>query len=104
MRRISAYIAAALVIAAPAAAASARAKLKITDATPMTIRGTAFHRHERVRITVQQPKAISTRRVRATVAGTFVASFPNVKVRRCQAWSVTAVGSRGSHATLVRRP
>ena len=40
----------------------------------------------------------------ASSSGTFTVTFPSVKVKRCQSLSVTAVGSDGSHAVLVRRP
>jgi hypothetical protein len=106
MRRASLCIAALLAIASPLAGAAEtrHAKLTIVKASSMTVRGIDFHRGERVRVTVHQPKAISTRHVTATRAGTFLARFPNVKIAACQPWSVIAVGSRGSRATLVRRP
>jgi hypothetical protein len=104
MRRAIAVALLALGVVAASALGASRPRLEFTKATPMTVHGTGFHRHEQVRVTVHQPRALSTRRVTAGLAGTFTTSFPNVKVRRCQPFSVTAVGSDGSHATLVRRP
>ncbi|HKE78470.1 MAG TPA: hypothetical protein VKB54_04145 [Solirubrobacteraceae bacterium] len=104
MRRAIVIALVGLGLLAATALGSSRARLTFTKATPVTVHGTGFHRHEHVRVTVRQPMAQSTKRMTASASGTFSASFPSVNVKRCQPLSVTAVGANGSHAALVRRP
>jgi hypothetical protein len=104
MRRAIAIALVGLGLLAGTTLGASRARLTFTKAVPVTVHGAGFHRHEHVRVTVRQPMAQSTKRMTASSSGTFSVSFPDVKVKACQSLSVTAVGSRGSHATLVRRP
>jgi hypothetical protein len=88
-----------------AAADSAKPSLKLTNAQPLTIRGTSFHARERVRVVLRPASgAATTKRVRAGRHGSFTTTFASVQLSRCAAFQVTAQGSNGSRATLRRPP
>lgn len=72
--------------------------LRLLDAQPVVLRGTAFRPNERIKITVLQP-TVTSRAIRASAAGRFVARFA-FSVGRCEDLDVRARGSRGSRATL----
>ena len=87
------------------AAAPARsyhgAWLSLTDANPLTIRGHAFHRRERVRVVARRTGLDAiVRRVRAGRHGGFRVTFPTSANQPCAGWSVTATGRRGSRAVV----
>jgi hypothetical protein len=87
------------------AAPASRPRLAVVRADPVTVHGTAFRPHERVRVVLRRPdRAAATRRVRASDRGAFSASFAGVAVSRCGNFSVTATGSSGSRAAVPRRP
>jgi hypothetical protein len=76
----------------------ARPTLRLLDAQPVVLRGTAFRPNERVKITVLQP-TMTSRAIRAGAAGRFGARFA-FSLGRCEDLEVRARGSRGSRATL----
>ena len=98
----------ALVVAAAAAdvgarPVAARASLRLVSTAPVRVHGSGFHARERVRVRLRAPGApATTRRIRAGRRGAFTTAFAGVKVDRCSAFSVTAVGRSGRRATLYR--
>jgi hypothetical protein len=94
----------ALVLAASSAAEAAgmRATLRLTDSTPLTVRGIHFKPRERVQVTFTVGVKKLTRTVRATRFGRFSASTgEDVRLDRCgDFFLVMAIGSRGSRASL----
>ena len=105
--RTASLLAAVLVvglIAGPTTlAATSRPALKMLRAQPFTVRGTGFHRHERVRLTLRDATGTTMRRVTASAKGAFTVTFPTAKTGRCGSFAVRAAGALGSRATL-RRP
>jgi hypothetical protein len=93
-----------LILTAVLAASSPH--LALVDASPLKVRGSGFHSHERVKVVATSNGSRHTRRVRASRTGRFVASFTPGSTRPCGALRVTATGKRGSHAALrgVRWP
>ncbi len=87
-------------LAVPAGAAAAhRAALTLTSGHPVTVTGTGFTAHRRVRVTfVSDGRQV--RRPRADGAGRFSATFPAV-VDRCSIWTVRA--SQLGRATVILR-
>jgi hypothetical protein len=97
----------AILCAAAAAAAGLAGpgpRLAVTDATPVAVRGTAFHAHERVTVRLRAAGVERTRHPRATAAGRFTTTFRHAAVDRCSGFVVTATGADGSRAQLRRRP
>jgi hypothetical protein len=94
-----------VLVACVPAAAPARSYhgpwLALTDAAPLSVRGHAFHRRERVRVVARRTGADAiVRRVRAGRHGGFTVTFPTSANRPCTRWSVTATGRRGSRAVV----
>jgi hypothetical protein len=103
--RAVAFAAAGLVLAGAGDRAAARPKphLALLETEPPTVRGTAFHAGERVRVVLRrsvggphETEAVAGR------SGAFVATFDRMRLNRCAAFSIVAVGSRGSRATMLR--
>jgi hypothetical protein len=105
MRRVShaALTAALLAACAAVPGEAATARLRLTTTTPLTVHGSGFQRHERVRVVVRYG-ATYTHRVRATRSGRFTTAFGRISVDRCSGFVVTATGRHGSRATLRRPP
>jgi hypothetical protein len=82
-----------------AAATQAKARLSLLDAAPLSVGGTSFLRGERVLVTATVGGERHTRRIQASTTGRFRVAFAAV-TDRCVGGFVTAVGSRGSRATL----
>ena len=78
-------------------------RLRLERARPATVAGADFRAHERVRLTLHQPGETTTRRTRANASGSFSAAFGDVALDRCSGLWITATGSAGSRARLVRR-
>jgi len=81
-------------------AAKRRAVLMpVETGDPFRVRGSGFHAHERVRVTItptgHEPRI---RGIRATGRGTFALSF--AAIQACQGVEGVAAGSRGSHASF----
>jgi hypothetical protein len=89
-------LAATLAIGAPRAH-QARAALVLTKRNPVTVRGTGFNPHTRVRVTLVEAQKV-VRRPLASSRGTFTATFSAV-IDRCSGWTVTA--SQPGRATVI---
>lgn len=76
-----------------------QAKLLPASSTPLKVKGTRFKPGERVRLkaTGGVGRPVS-RNLVANANGAFVATFPSMNA--CQSPTVTASGSRGSHASF----
>jgi hypothetical protein len=85
-----------LAFAAPAAAL-APPVLRVRAVQPVVVDGARFKPLERVTVTLNR---LLTQHVRAGTGGTFRATFRGVVISPCNGYSVTAVGSKGSHAAL----
>jgi hypothetical protein len=83
----------------PDGAAATKAKLTLTRAAPLTLRGTRFVDGERVRLIVVARKRI-TKQLRANDAGAFAVRFPGISVGRCAGYKAFAIGAQGSRASL----
>lgn len=88
--------AATLAIGAPRAH-QARATLVMTTRNPVSVRGTGFRAHTRVRVTLFAPQK-QVRRPLTNSRGTFTANFSAV-IDRCSGWTVTA--AQPGRATVV---
>jgi hypothetical protein len=82
----------------PDASKPTRATLGLADTAPLKLRGRGFHARERVRVSVSAERR-ATKRVVATAAGSFVVTFADISVDRCNGLVAVAVGRRGSRAT-----
>jgi hypothetical protein len=78
---------------------AARPALRPLDLDPLTLAGSGFRANERVTLLVAVPPVVKSTRVRATARGRFRVVF-RVKVGRCDAAVVQAIGARGSRATF----
>lgn len=76
------------------------ALLRLASAQPLKVKGLGFVSGERVRVTVIANGAKRIRKVTAGVRGSFVTTVPGIAYDRCSGLLATAVGSRGSRATL----
>jgi hypothetical protein len=81
------------------ATAAARPTLRVLDTAPFTVRGSHFAPLERVRVTVNA-KSNATRTVSTTGLGAFFVRFRNLRLDWCPSYAVTAVGAKGSRATV----
>ena len=86
----------ALALAAPAAAL-APPVLRVRAVQPVVVDGARFKPLERVTVTLDR---VLARHVRAGTGGTFRATFRGAVISPCDGYSVTAVGSKGSHAAV----
>jgi hypothetical protein len=77
--------------------------LRLVRPAPLELAGSHFRFRERVRVTVTVSGVRSTRTVRASGSGSFLAAF-SVSAGRCTAVRAVAVGSAGSRALLKRLP
>jgi hypothetical protein len=78
-------------------------RLALTQARPPAVSGRHFRAREHVSLVLHQPSGATRRRARAGRHGAFRKAFTGVTVDRCSGFWVSATGSAGSHATLVRR-
>jgi hypothetical protein len=107
MRRSAMLLAAMLALSGALAAGAAATggsepKLTIVRAAPLTVRGTGFAASERVRLTIRATTRTVVRSVRAGTGGAFTLRVPCVRIWRCGDAPITAVGTRGDRARLVR--
>jgi hypothetical protein len=102
---VSVLFAAATLGLAPDATGTAapHPRLTLERAQPLTVSGKHFRAHERVSLVLHRPSGGTRRRARAGSHGAFRKGFTGVTVDRCSGYWVSAKGSRGSRATLVRR-
>jgi hypothetical protein len=78
---------------------AARPALRPVDLDPLTLAGSGFRANERVTLLVVAPPVVKSTRLRANARGRFRVVF-RVKVGRCDAAVVQAIGARGSRATF----
>jgi hypothetical protein len=78
---------------------AATPRLRAVDLDPLTLSGTGFRKNERVTLLVAVPPVVKTTKLRANARGRFRIVF-RVKVGRCDAAVVQAIGARGSRATF----
>jgi hypothetical protein len=90
-------------IAATPASADRRPDVRLLDRSPVKIVGRAFAVRERVtvRVIVAGGPRFSTV-ARTGAAGRFTAAFPERTIPECAGFGITAVGTKGSRATLRR--
>jgi hypothetical protein len=88
-----------LALAAPAVAGS-RPRLAVVASSPVTVRGTGFIAHERVRVSVRTATRTVVQSARASAAGAFTVRFAAVRLGPCA--TIGATGSRGDRATLAQ--
>jgi hypothetical protein len=81
-----------------AAGQSHRATVRVVDDSPFTVVGSAFRPRERVTLTVDA-KTRATRTLTTSALGRFRTTF-TVTVDHCAGYAVSAVGAKGSRATL----
>ncbi len=79
-----------------AAASTRRAQVVLLNSSPVTVRGTGFHRGERVVVTVAA-SSMRTKKV-ATTRGAFRIVFQGFKFSYCEGYTIQAKGNRGSNA------
>jgi hypothetical protein len=89
----------ALVLAAPAGGGTARPVLRPLSLQPLAVQGLRFRANERVTLLLASEGVASKRIVRAGVRGRFTVRYA-LRVDRCTSYTVQAIGSRGSRATL----
>jgi hypothetical protein len=99
-----AALAIALVAAGLAQAQPARKPiLRLVDTAPLTVRGLYFEHGERVRVQVRGALTL-TRRVRTSARGAFTVVFKAADLSGCDAFVVTARGTKGDQAYLKLAP
>lgn len=84
-----------------AASTSARPALRVLDKAPLVLVGTGFKRAEWVKVTVATEPTVLSQSRRASRFGTFVVRFDTFVDACYGARSATAVGMRGSRASIV---
>ena len=96
----------ALVFSLPGqnSAAATHATLRLVDdTTPVKLRGTGFQSREHVRVVIVAGSTRTVKRVVATAVGRFTVRVAG-DVNACAGFSATAVGSKGTRASLKRAP
>lgn len=91
-------------LAAPfslAASTSPQPTLRALDKAPLVLLGTGFKRVERVKVSVVTQPVQLIRTTRASRSGTFVVRFDTIVDACYGARTATAIGARGSRATIV---
>jgi hypothetical protein len=92
----------ALLCAASAGAAT-QPRLRLTKTHPVALHGTGFQPNERIRVVVRAASGVSKGRATAGANGEFSATFRSAIIARCAGFDITASGSAGSRARLLRR-
>ena len=98
-RRALVVLAAALVVAAPAASAGGLARVWIADEQPLVVRGSGFHHAEQVAVVVTKVKLTFRTTAFTNTSGGFTARFHADLPTRCGTTVVTATDSGGRRAT-----
>jgi hypothetical protein len=74
-------------------------RVRLVDATPVTLQGLNFHPLERITISLSLGSTNAARALRAGSEGRFLTVFPKLRYDRCHgALSIKAVGNQGSRA------
>ena len=89
-------------VAAPDAETKRRPAVAMTSESPVVVAGRGFVGRERISLRVVIGNRAYSRALRATVAGTFRATFAEADAQ-CHPYTVTAVGRAGTRATQTRR-
>jgi len=93
-----------LILALPSWGAQPRhASLQLAQRAPLTVDGRSFSRRESVTLTAAATGAVRTVLVRASKNGRFRTRF-DLRLTRCSAFVVRAVGALGSRAILQVEP
>ena len=92
-----------LVATQVAVAAPVRARVLLTDPSPLTLRGVGFKTLERVQLSVSSgERSAFSKRLRAGERGRFLVVFREFGLGRCGGeLSVKAIGNRGSRVAWV---
>jgi hypothetical protein len=78
----------------------ARARVRMLDPAPLTLRGLGFADEERVRLTVSLGERSVLRKLRASETGSFTTRFDTMRYGRCgPPLEVEAAGSGGSRVS-----
>jgi hypothetical protein len=87
-------------------ARDATPRLRLVDATPLTVRGANFDPAEHVSVTARGSSQQQSARhaVRAGPAGGFLVRFPTIDANDCHGFAISAIGSDGHRASLARKP
>ena len=107
MRRLAIVlltIAIAGVASASTTAMATRPMLRLSDDSPMTLRGLGFRQGEHVKVTAAVGGKRAVHWVWAGGAGGFVVRFRSMDANACRGSSAIAVGDRGSYAAFKRVP
>jgi hypothetical protein len=78
--------------------AAQRPKLAPYAQNPLSVKGTGFRPHERVRVALKGVEAPAALTVRASAKGAFFVGFRHVS--GCDSVTITASGSKGSRASF----
>jgi len=76
--------------------------VRVADTSPFMVRGSRFEPAERVKVTVFA-KTTAVKTTQASSVGSFVVRFRGIDLGYCPAYSVSAVGNKGSRAAIKRR-
>jgi hypothetical protein len=82
------------------ASRSERPRLATLDLAPVTVRGVYFRAREQVRVVLRVNGDVYSRRITTTVRGRFVVRYVSVTAGQCMPYTISAVGSKGSRASL----
>jgi hypothetical protein len=105
MLRVALVAAPLLAVAATALGAAGGPVVRIADKQPVVVRGANFKAGERVTVFfVVRGGERGTRLVRASVGGSFKAAFASLTLTECDAFSIRALGWRGSRASYAQPP
>ena len=87
-------------------AATGKPQLRVATLRPLAVLGTGFHGGESVRVTARTDTGVGTSSDEAGTAGRIGVRFPQLKLKRCPTYVISARGDEGSRATLrsVPRP
>ena len=77
-----------------------KARVRLLDTAPVTLRGISFEPLETVRLRLELGERVATRQVGASPTGTFTVRFPAMRYNRCSgSLALTATGREGSRVS-----
>jgi hypothetical protein len=80
-----------------------RPYVALVASRPVVVAGVGFRGRDRVKVEVRRVGGRVRRSVTTTSRGRFSLTFNTVRVHRCDALTIVAVGSAGRHAEMHRR-
>jgi hypothetical protein len=103
--KVGVLIVLTLVLAAAGTGTAARRPpvVRVAALQPLVVQGTRFQPRERVTVTYAGTVR-RTRKVVASAAGAFRATFQTVSVDRCSGFSISAAGGAGDRAVARHKP